>query len=174
MARKKKDRKRPPAKDGSDRGRHSPLLSRAVFDAVVKLAREGIPETLIGPMLGPTPSGVGCLPAPLDRSIVSRWRQLAKGKKTGIYVDLVAALRASEPMVEDANLRFILGARDKDWRSAAWLLERKFPARYGKAVKLGGDPANPAPILTSTVQLSPEERARRLERAKRVLGVLGK
>ncbi len=57
---------------------------------------------------------------------------------------------------------FISNSATKDWRAAAWLLERYFRDEFGKTVTLeGGDPEKPVPIALR-IEGEIVEAARRL------------
>lgn len=50
-------------------------------------------------------------------------------------VDLVARIRSAAEDWEDNEGR----VRKGSWQAAAWLLERKYPARFGRRLELGGE-----------------------------------
>ena len=48
------------------------------------------------------------------------------------YAQFLQALSGAEAEGIRKNLDAIQGASEKDWRAAAWLLERRHPAEYGR------------------------------------------
>ena len=73
----------------------------------------------------------------VSESTIYRW--LAMGKSEGaepIYVELVArvgeAIESSE--FELLQRMRIAGSKSDHWRATAWMLERRFPEKYGKNV----------------------------------------
>ncbi len=58
---------------------------------------------------------------------------LARGKAGDKkYRDFRHALMEAEGAAEINALALVRGAAEKDWRAAAWFLERKFPRRWGR------------------------------------------
>lgn len=60
-----------------------------------------------------------------------------------------------------------------DWKAAAWLLERKKPARYGTRVQVAGDVDAPIPVRVSAPGLTPADKERRAAEVLRALSGLG-
>jgi len=55
--------------------------------------------------------------------------------------------------------RIVTAGKDPDhWQANAWILERRFPKKWGKTVKLSGDPENP---LVPAREMSDEEIEKR-------------
>lgn len=84
----------------------------------------------------------------ISESTIYRW--LAMGKSEGtepIYVELVArvgeAIESSE--FELLQRMRIAGSKPDHWRATAWMLERRFPEKYGKNVSAqdGGQSGKP-------------------------------
>ena len=84
----------------------------------------------------------------VSESTIYRW--LAIGKSEGpepIYVELVArvgeAIESSE--FELLQRMRIAGSKPDHWRATAWMLERRFPEKYGKNVSAqdGGQSGKP-------------------------------
>ena len=71
----------------------------------------------------------------ISESTIYRW--LAQGKLVGaeaIYVELVDRVREATECSEFEllqNLR-IAGSKPDHWRATAWMLERRFPEKYGR------------------------------------------
>jgi transposase len=71
----------------------------------------------------------------ISESTIYRW--LVLGKKEGaeaIYVELVERVREATECSEFELLQRLRKAGDKPehWRATAWMLERRFPEKYGK------------------------------------------
>ena len=71
----------------------------------------------------------------ISESTIYRW--LALGKKEGteaIYVELVERVSEATECSEFELLQRLrtAGEKPEHWRSTAWILERRFPERYGK------------------------------------------
>ena len=71
----------------------------------------------------------------ISESTIYRW--LALGKREGaepIYVELVERVREATECSEIELLQRLRIATEKPdhWRATAWLLERRFPEKYGK------------------------------------------
>ena len=71
----------------------------------------------------------------ISESTIYRW--LAMGRKPGaeaIYVELVERMGEAVEMSEFEALQVIRKASSEPqhWRSAAWILERRHPEKYGK------------------------------------------
>ena len=49
-----------------------------------------------------------------------------------MYLQFMDAIRRASAESEVADITTIGMAASRDWRAAAWRLERKFPTRYGK------------------------------------------
>ena len=84
----------------------------------------------------------------ISESTIYRW--LAMGKSEGaepIYVELAArvgeAIESSE--FELLQRMRIAGSKPDHWRATAWMLERRFPEKYGKNVNNQVGNQNPEP-----------------------------
>ena len=101
-----------------------------------KLTPEMI-EQICGLLIqGSTIAGAAMLTG-ISESTIYRW--LAMGKSEGadpIYLELVArvgeAVESSE--FELVQRMRIAGSKPDHWRATAWMLERRFPEKYGKNI----------------------------------------
>ncbi len=101
-----------------------------------KLTTEMIEQICDLLIQGSTIAGAAMLTG-ISESTIYRW--LAMGKSEGadpIYVELVA--RVSEA-IESSEFELlqrmrIAGSKPDHWRATAWMLERRFPEKYGKNV----------------------------------------
>ena len=65
-----------------------------------------------------------------------------------MYLQFMDAIRRASAESEVADITTIGIAASRDWRAAAWRLERKFPTRYGRQSIFSGPMAIPV-LLTS-------------------------
>ncbi len=49
-----------------------------------------------------------------------------------IYLQFFEAIKKAESEAEAKNVQIIQSVAPKNWQAAAWLLERKYPEKYGK------------------------------------------
>lgn len=55
------------------------------------------------------------------------------------YMDFVNTLRAAEVEAEETLARRVIAASKTDWRSAAWILERRYSSRWGQNAGLAAE-----------------------------------
>src|SRR5436190_24348915 len=104
MARKKKSKRRT--------GR-IPKLDRRVAKKIVDALKSG------------STMKVAAGAAKVGRSTLLAWLAKGRKQKRGVYKDFLDAVRASEPEAELSSIKAIRKAEKTDWRSAAWMLERR-------------------------------------------------
>jgi len=77
---------------------------------------------------------VACAAVGIDKSTYYKWLQRGQQAKSGKYFDFFIAAKKAEREAETAFLDRIREAafKDKDWKAAAWYLERKYPERWGR------------------------------------------
>ena len=63
-----------------------------------------------------------------------RWLETGEHEETGIYKDLWDAIKDAEARSEAVFIQQIV--RDESWQSKVWLLERRFPERWGRKDRL--------------------------------------
>ena len=61
--------------------------------------------------------------------------------------EFLAALKKAEVQFIDRNLAIIQKATNKAWTAAAWLLERRFPERFGRDRKVVPEVEEGLPVL---------------------------
>lgn len=105
-------------------GGRKPKLTPGWIKKFVKYIRQG------------TPAKIACMACGVDESTYYRWLREARDGQNDLAVRLAAEVEKAEPEFEAAVLRRIYAAADhpRSWQAGAWLLERKFPDRYGKTV----------------------------------------
>ena len=113
-----------------------PKLTAEMIEQICDLLIEGSPIARSAMLTG------------ISESTIYRW--LAMGKSEGadpIYVELVArvgeAIESSE--FELLQRMRIAGSKPDHWRATAWMLERRFPEKYGKNVSNQVGNQNPEP-----------------------------
>ena len=84
----------------------------------------------------------------ISESTIYRWLAMGKSEEAEpIYVELVArvgeAIESSE--FELLQRMRIAGSKPDHWRATAWMLERRFPEKYGKNVSNQVGNQNPEP-----------------------------
>jgi len=73
-----------------------------------------------------------CRSVNLPRGTFDTWH--AKGRRgEKPYADFVERIDQARALGEIAKVAKVTAAADDDWRAAAWLLERQYPDRWGKA-----------------------------------------
>jgi hypothetical protein len=63
-----------------------------------------------------------------------RWLEKGEHERKGIYKDFWEAIKDAEARAEAVFIQQIV--RDDSWQSKAWLLERRFPERWGRKDRL--------------------------------------
>jgi len=74
-----------------------------------------------------------------DISVSTFHGWMRRGKQEGaesIYKELVASVKSAAEYSEDEALQQVRSAAigDRNWKAAAWFLERRFPDRYGRGI----------------------------------------
>jgi hypothetical protein len=89
--------------------------------------------------------------AGISRRSLQNW--LARGEldgERGRYRDFAEAVRTAEAQAELAALRTIeKAAAGGDWRASSWLLERRFPQRWGRQTRTEVTGPGGAPVELS-------------------------
>jgi transposase len=102
-------------------GRH-PKLDPAVQRVIVESVAAGVPRKYAAQRAG------------IDESTLRLW--CSKGRKGGkgqaIYVALLAALKKAEADAVARNVAIVQKAANTTWQAAAWWLERRYHAEFGR------------------------------------------
>lgn len=75
-----------------------------------------------------------CAVARIHVSQFFRWMEKGEHAKSGIYREFYDAVKEAEQTAELACLAEI--RQDESWQSKAWVLERRFPERWGRKDRL--------------------------------------
>ena len=99
-----------------------PKLTRELVERAIELKGHGLSNQDI------------CIACGISETAFYRWQQEAK---TELQRALVEGLKRAEAGYKDALLSGILErGREKEWQALAWLLERRFPAEFGRVDRL--------------------------------------
>jgi len=83
----------------------------------------------------------------ISKETVYAWLKKGALEKKGIYREFSDAVCTAQGMSEARDVITVGKASEKDWKAAAWRLERKFPQRWGRQDSEG---------KTVTVETSPD------------------
>ncbi len=64
-----------------------------------------------------------------------RWLEIGEANKEGKYREFLESVKKAEADAEARQVALISKAANETWQAAAWLLERKHPARWGQRNK---------------------------------------
>ncbi len=74
-----------------------------------------------------------CALCDIDQSTFHRWRQRGEKTKRGKFYEFCKVVKKAEEKFIAWNVAIILkAAEDKNWQAAAWILERKYFAEFGR------------------------------------------
>jgi hypothetical protein len=107
------------------RQEHSYSLTPELGARICAIVREGASITVAGACCG--------IPVVICRKWLRTGERLCREKRRGRQRDFLEAINRAEAMAVVDILRNIVAASQKSWQAAAWLLERRFPAEFGKA-----------------------------------------
>lgn len=101
----------------------------------------------------------------LDRRTVERWMQRAEEQPTSEYAAFAARVHEADAHGVAAALAHITKASQKDWRAAAWMVERRRPEAYGKRETVKHEGSVDAPVVVDIWRADVQDAARALEDA---------
>ena len=81
-------------------------------------------------------------------SWIKRGRMAREQGRRNIYRDFLNAIEQAFAKSEAHDVYNIAQAAETQWQASAWRLERKFPERWGKRIKIAGD--QDAPLILKT------------------------
>lgn len=97
-----------------------------------------------------------CAIAGVDKKTFYTWLAKGHSDKSGVYVQFLHAVEKAAAWSEARDLQAISDAGKTNWTAKAWRMERRFPERWGRRIKLEGGLG----LADVTGQLTPEERDR--------------
>jgi len=85
------------------------------------------------------------------------WLKRGERESSGIFREFYLAVKRAEAKAEILNVAYIKAGTD-NWQSRAWILERKFPDRWGKKEKheLTGKDGQPIEVK-GYINVSPDD-----------------
>lgn len=116
-------------------GRRTKLLNKDVKDTILKYIRNG------------NYIKTACMASGISEATYYSWVQKAEHPNdngNSVYAEFLKDLKKVEAENIAHNVENIQGASDNDhrnWMASAWLMERKYPAEFGKRLELGVGPS---------------------------------
>jgi len=117
-------------------GRRTKLLNKDIYNTIIKYISNG------------NYIKTACLAAGIDGQTYYNWLHRAEAydgsNGDSIYFDFFELLKRAEAENIARNVKNIQDAGDNDkrnWMASAWLMERKYPAEYGKRIELDIGPS---------------------------------
>lgn len=101
-------------KNGGRPTKRTPELEEVILRAIAAGLRPGVAAEVGG----------------VDRTTFERWRKAD--------ADFAQTIESAEATFEMHNLQRITRASSRTWKAAAWILERRFPERWGAKLAIGG------------------------------------
>lgn len=77
-----------------------------------------------------------CAIAGIRRQTVRNWMRTGARQKRGAKREFLDAIKKAFATAEAKNVRIIATAASEQWTAAAWMLERKYPKRWGRNDKV--------------------------------------
>jgi hypothetical protein len=112
-----------------------------------------------------------CQAAGISFDTFNNWMKAGEAEESKKFSDFYDRVRASEAACAKESLERIRDAANTNWNAAAWLLERRYPADYGKKDHLNMQ--SKTENLNVNAQLSDDEiETRRSALLSRILGEL--
>ena len=75
--------------------------------------------------------------AGVSKVTLFNWMKRGNAQKTGKYREFLTSIEKALAEAEMRDVQTISKASEKNWQAAAWRLERKFPARWGRKMEVG-------------------------------------
>jgi hypothetical protein len=126
-------------------------LTPEVQDKIVKALRAGNYRTTAAKVAG------------IHDATFYNWIKWGEAQKKGRYFEFFEAVKKAEAEGEAALIATINVASKDTWQAAAWILERKYPDRWGRkdALAMSGTLEHSGEVkhdVTKTLELTPELR----------------
>jgi transposase len=87
--------------------------------------------------------------AGIHKDTLYDWLKRGAKARSGIYREFSAAVEKALADSEVRDVSIIARAADTEWQAAAWRLERKFPARWGRKTSVEHTGKDGGPIDTT-------------------------
>lgn len=132
---KPKRPRRSNSKTPSDESHGDIEQEAAVLRAAQPLGRPSeltpeLAETIVEILRGHAYRDTAARAVGIDRSTLWRWMKRGEEESEGLYFEFCNAVKRAEALAEADALKGLMYAGE--WQALAWILERKFPDRYGK------------------------------------------
>ena len=85
------------------------------------------------------------------------WLKKGNREEKGIYRDFLNAVKKAQTQAEVSDVLTIAKASQHQWQAAAWRLERKFPGKWGRNLRVEMDELDKNDTINN---LAPEEEKR--------------
>jgi len=122
--------------------------SKATIDRL-QLVVEGIEKGL--------PYDTACAIAGICYQTFRNWIKQGEQEESGIFFDFLESVKKAEANSEQNHIDNITQAGGEGmWQASAWMLERRYPRKWGKQERHEFTGANGGPILFSWKQLIEE------------------
>jgi len=95
-----------------------------------------------------------CQAVGISQQTYEQWVKRGEQGDGEIYIAFLEAIKKAESEFIAENVAIIQTAAKKNWFAAAWLLERKYPAEFGKRVELE---VGPSKVLLALQESAREE-----------------
>ncbi len=109
--------------DAPDSRGRPPLLTPAVQAKLCELLASGVIIKTAAGFVG------------VSKATIHRWMALGRKKGSGIYRQFRQEVLRALAQAEIREVLVINKAGPKDWRAAAWILERRWPERWGRTTR---------------------------------------
>lgn len=97
------------------------------------------------------------LMAGITKVSVYNWLKKGRAAKGGMYREFFNAIERAQAAAENRSVLLIGRAANDQWQAAAWMLERKFPAKWGLRVQVTVREELAAALARLQERLTPDE-----------------
>lgn len=108
-----------------------------------------------------------CQVAGISAGTYYLWLKKGMENKNKAYRDFYKAVKIADAESEVYYLKYIKKAAIKNWQAAAWMLERKWPAKYGR--KIVYDTPKDIPEKMKTAEVTVEKSGNHIARVLEIL-----
>jgi len=107
-------------------------LNTALIERMARLIGEGVPGETAAQACGIAPSTYY---AYLKRGREARDKATKPAAADRLYIEFAEAIDTNLAISEATLLGIVKQAAPKTWQAAAWMLERRWPAKYGRVTR---------------------------------------